>query len=208
MLQGPNKLKNYRLRWLSKPLRLARFESLWIQVCSIVSVSGYRTIFLSLLLLSLSFLIEFSQWFCPNSLLPNALPMLAASSFYSVVLRFRGTTDSSLLFPWVPAPMSCQPLQWLVPSSFSHSFLLLMPFPQKLLADFPFWGVPRELTSNLSSFKAFTPHLFRFSFFVYLSFCHFFLSEPIPSLPTWKSSELLPFMVLPFGFPEVLAFCS
>ena len=38
MLQGPNKLKNYRLRWLSKPLRLAKFESLRIQVCSIVAV--------------------------------------------------------------------------------------------------------------------------------------------------------------------------
>ena len=40
MLQGPNKLKNYKLRWLSKPLRLAKFESLWVQVCSIVAVSG------------------------------------------------------------------------------------------------------------------------------------------------------------------------
>ena len=29
------------------------------------------------------------------------------------------------------------------------------------------------MTSNLSSFKASTPHLFRFSFFDYLSFCNF-----------------------------------
>ena len=69
--------------------------------------------------------------------------------------------------------MSCQPFRWPVPSLFSHSFLLLIPFPQKILTEFPFWGVPRELISNLSSFKDSTPHLFRFSFFGYLSFCHF-----------------------------------
>ena len=40
MLQGPNKLKNYRLRWLSKPLRLPKFKSIWIQVCSIVAIFG------------------------------------------------------------------------------------------------------------------------------------------------------------------------
>ena len=51
----------------------------------------------------------------------------------------------------------------------SHNFLLLVLFSQKPLADFPFWDVPRELTSNLSSFKASTPHIFRFSFLaVYL----------------------------------------
>ena len=62
----------------------------------------------------------------------------------------------------------------------SYNILLLVLFPQKPLTDFSFWGVLRELTSNLSSFKGSTPHLFRFSF---LSFLSFFPSEPIPSLP-------------------------
>ena len=62
----------------------------------------------------------------------------------------------------------------------SYNFFLLVLFLQKPLADFPFWGVPKELTFNLSSFKASTPHLFRFNF---LSFLSFFLSEPITSLP-------------------------
>ena len=109
-------------------------------------------------------------WF---TIAPLPSSMLATSPFYSDILGFRDTIDSPHLFPWVPEPMSCQPLWWLVPSLFSHSLLLLMPFPQKLLADFPFWGVSRELTSNLSSFKISTPHLFRFSFLGYLSFCHF-----------------------------------
>ena len=63
MLQGPNKLKNYRLRRLSKPLRLAKFESLWIQVCSIVAVFGISG---NISLLSLSFDRVFSMillWF-------------------------------------------------------------------------------------------------------------------------------------------------
>ena len=61
----------------------------------------------------------------------------------------------------------------------SYNFFLLVLFLQKPLADFPLWGVPKELTSNLSSFKAFTPHLFKFNF---LSFLSFFLSEAITSL--------------------------
>ena len=63
MLQDPNKFKNYRLRWLSKPLRLAKFESLWIQVCSIVAVFGISG---NISLLSLSFDRVFSMillWF-------------------------------------------------------------------------------------------------------------------------------------------------
>ena len=66
------------------------------------------------------------------------------------------------------------------PFLISHNFLLLVLFPQKPLADFLFWGVPREPTFNLSSFKVSTPHLFKFSF---LSFLSFFLSELISSLP-------------------------
>ena len=80
-------------------------------------------------------------WF---TIAPLPSSMLVAFPFYSVFLGFRGTIDFPPLFPWVPEPMSCQPFWWLVFSLFSHSFLLLMPFPQKLLVDFPFWGVPRE----------------------------------------------------------------
>ena len=71
MLQGPYKLKNHRLGWLFKPQRLAKFEYLWIRIYSIVAVLGYWGVFLFILLLSLSFMIEFSQWFCYDLLLPN-----------------------------------------------------------------------------------------------------------------------------------------
>ena len=85
MLQGPNKLKNYKLRWLFKPLRLAKFESLWIQVCSIVAISGIPS---DIPLLSSSFwqsflndfVVIFYYWIPPS--------MLAAFPFYSAILGF------------------------------------------------------------------------------------------------------------------------
>ena len=89
MSQGPNKFKNYRLRWLSKPLRLVKFKSLWIQVCSIVAVSGYQAIFLFLFTF-FEFLTEFSQWFCTDSLSLTSSPMLATSSFYIIILSSPG----------------------------------------------------------------------------------------------------------------------
>ena len=49
------------------------------------------------------------------------------------------------------------------PFHVSHNFLLLVLFPQNPLVDFPLWGVFKELTSNLSSFKA--SHLFQTNFF-------------------------------------------
>ena len=55
----------------------------------------------------------------------------------------------------------------------SHSFLLLVLFPQKPLADILFWGVPRELTSNLSSLKTSMTHLFRFSILATFHFVNF-----------------------------------
>ena len=36
----------------------------------------------------------------------------------------------------------------------SHNFLLLVLLPQKSPADFPFWGVPKEMTFSPFSFKA------------------------------------------------------
>ena len=110
VLQGLNKLKNYRLRWLSKPLRLAKFESLESKYVLQWLFLGYWTIFLFLLLLSLSFLTEFSQRFCSDSFFLNPPSTVGCFPFYSVILGFQCITDSPPLFPWVPEPMSCQPL--------------------------------------------------------------------------------------------------
>ena len=95
VLQGPNKLKNYRLRWLSKPLRLAKFESLWIQVCSIVAVSGIPG---DISLLSLSFWQSFLNDFVV--IFYHWIPlMLATSPFYNVILGFNVPL---ILPPWLP----------------------------------------------------------------------------------------------------------
>ena len=40
------------------------------------------------------------------------------------------------------------------PFLISHNFLLLVLLPQKSPADFPFWGVPKEMTFSPFSFKA------------------------------------------------------
>ena len=187
MLQGPNKLKNYKLRWFSKPLRLAKFESLWIQVCSIVVVLGYQTIFLFLLLLSLNFLTKFSQWFCFDSLLLNDPPLLVASPFHSVILGFRGTTSSSLLLPRVLEPMLCQPLWWLVASLFLIIFFFWCFFSKSLLLTFhsraslESWP-PNSLPSRLLNLT------FSDSAFWLFFPLSFFPSEPIPSLPGWRFS--------------------
>ena len=207
MLQIPKKLKNYRLRWFSKPLRLAKFESLWIQICSIVAVLGYHTIFLFLLLLSLNFLTEFSQWFYSDSLLLNATSLLDASPFYSVILVFRGTTDSPPLLPWVPEPTLYQPLWWLVISLFLIVFFFWCYFPKSFLLTF-YYGVsldgwpPISLPSRLLIFT-----FFRFSFWLSF-FLSFFPGEPNPFLLGWRFTRLLLFIVLLSGLPEVLAPCS
>ena len=133
MLQGPNKLKNCRLRWLSKPLRFAKFESLWTQVCSVVAVFGIPS---DISLLSLSCLTEFSQWFCCDLLLLNSPSMLAVFPFYSVILGFWGTIDSSLLLPWVLEPMLCQSLRGLVLSLFLIIFSFLCCLPESPLPTF------------------------------------------------------------------------
>ena len=101
--------------------------------------------------------------------------------------------------------MLCQPLWWLVLSLFLIVFFFWCYFPKIL--DFPFQGVLRELTSNLSSFKASKPYLFRLSFWLSF-FLSFFPSELNSFLPSWKFSQLLPFMVLLSGFLEVPSSCS
>ena len=144
MLQGPNKFKNYRLRWLSKPLRLVKFESLWIQVCSIMVVFripgdislSFTTFFEFFDKVFSAILFWFTVVECPFT--------VGCFPFYSVILRFRGTTDSLPLLPWVPEPLLCQQLWWLVPSLFLIVFFFLCFFPQKPLAAFPFWGVPKR----------------------------------------------------------------
>ena len=90
MIQGSNKLKNYRLWWLSKLLRLTKFESFWIQVCAIVAVLG---ILGDISLLSLSFLTEFF------SMILLLCFSIVFSHFYSVILESRGTIDSLVLLP-------------------------------------------------------------------------------------------------------------
>ena len=69
VLQGPNKFKNYRLRWLFRPLRLAKFESKCILQWLF---KDPRQCFPSFSLFEFSQ--SFSQWSFPsNSLFLNAL---------------------------------------------------------------------------------------------------------------------------------------
>ena len=115
MIQGSNKLRNYRLWWLSKPLRLARFESFWIQVCAIVAVSG---ILGDISLLSLSFLTEFF------SMILLLCFSIAFSPFYSVLLESQGTIDSPILLPGYQNPFCAHHLEgWAFPY-----FSFFLPF--------------------------------------------------------------------------------
>ena len=61
-----------------------------------------------------------------------------------------------------------------------HYFLLLGFLLQKLIADFSFWGVLKELTFGLFSFKASRSHLFRLDFWLFFPLS-FFPSELILS---------------------------
>ena len=138
MIQGSNKLKNYKFRWLSNPLRLAKFESFWIQVYAIVAISG---ILGDISLLSLSVLTEFSQWFCcdfllfshkNSSLLPATFP-----PFYSVILKSRELLIP--LFCSLGTRAHFVPITQKVESfPVSHIFLLLVLFHRKPMVAFPF----------------------------------------------------------------------
>ena len=127
--------------------------------------------------------------------------------FYRAILGFLGYHWFPPFVPLgtrtnvVPTTLVASP--FLIP----HYFLLLGFLPQKHLANFPFWGVLKELTFGPSSFKASKSHIFKLNFWLFLPLS-FFLSELIPSLPGWRFSQLLHFMVLLLGFPEVPTLCS
>ena len=207
MLQGLNKLKNYRLRWLSKPLRLAKFESLESKYVLQWLFLGYWTIFLFLLLLSLSFLTEFSQRFYSDSFFLNPPSTVGCFPFYSVILGFQGTVDSPILFLWVPKPMSCQSLRWLVPSFFLIVFFFWCLYPKNFSLTF-LSGVSLESWLLISLPSRLLHLTFSDSTFWLPFVLSFFSSELIPFLLGWKFSQLLPFMVLLSGFLEVPTLCS
>ena len=138
-----------------------------------MAVWGYQAVFSFLLLLSLGLFIEFSQWFYSNSLLLNVPSLLAASPFYSIILRFRGIIDIPPLLPWVPEPMLCQQLWWLVPSLFLTVFFFWCFFPKSLLLTFHY-GVSLESWPLISlSSRRLNLTFFRFSFLAAFRFCHF-----------------------------------
>ena len=125
MIQGLNKLKNYRLWWLSKPLRLVKFESFWIQACAIVAVSG------------ISGDVSYFLWVFWQRLSQTILLFfsIAFSLFYSVILESRGINDSLVLLPgyqslfWAHCPEG-----WAFPC-FSFFFPLIL-FLRKPMANF------------------------------------------------------------------------
>ena len=125
MIQGSNKLKNYRLRWLSKPLRLAKFESFWIRVCAIVAVFG---ILGDISLLSECFYRVFSRillWFSIFFSHENFLALFppAFLPFYSVILKSQRTIDSSVLLPGYQSLFCARHLEnWAFPCFLIFSF--------------------------------------------------------------------------------------
>ena len=170
MIQGSNKLKNYRFRWLSKPLRLAKFESFWIQVCAIVAISripGDISLFsfefdrVLLMVFFYFFLFfyfyEISYYSLKNSsLLPVAFP-----PFYSVMLGSRGTIDSPVLLPGYQSPFCAHhPEGWV--------FLCFSYFP-------PFGAVSSKAHANFP-FRSALVHNFMFlivQLLAVLPLCHF-----------------------------------
>ena len=133
--------------------------------------------------------------------------MLDVSPFYSVILGFRGNTDSLPLFPWILEPMLCQPFWWPVIFLFFIVLFFWCCFPKSFLLTFHY-GVslegwpPISLPSRLLILT-----LFRLSFLAVLLFV-IFLGEPNLFLSGWRFSRLLLFIVLLSGLPEVLAPCS
>ena len=117
MIRGSNKLKNYRLWWLSRPLRLVKFKPFWIQVCAIVVVSGIPG---DISLFSLEFdkvlLMVFCQdFFISRSKIPPFC-WLFSPPFYSVILGSRGTINSPILLPGHQSPFCAHhPEGWAFP---------------------------------------------------------------------------------------------
>ena len=145
MLQGPNKFKNHKIRWLFRPLILAKFESLWIQVYSLVAAWGFWTVF------SLSFfsLFEFSQGF-----LKDLFPLIhcywmpftvGCPSFDSVILGFLGYHGFPLFVRLDTRTNVVSVTLVTGPFLILHYFPLLRFLLQKPLVDFPVLRGPREL---------------------------------------------------------------
>ena len=116
MIRDSNKLKNYRLWWLSRPLRLIKFEPFWIQVCAIVAVFG---ILGDISLFSLEFdrvllMVSCRDFYC--SLKNSSLLLASFRPFYSVILGSRETIDSPILLPGYQSPFCAHhPEGWAFP---------------------------------------------------------------------------------------------
>ena len=95
MILGSSKLKNYSLRWLFKPLRLARFDSFWIRVCVIMAFSR----------ISESNFTNFSEFSSRQNFLNVSVVNFfspSSQSFPPFIVLFwspRGTIDSPVLPP-------------------------------------------------------------------------------------------------------------
>ena len=162
-----NKFKNYRLRWLFKPLRLAKFESLWIQVCSIVAVWDTEKC------LSLSFSTFLSSdrvFFYDSIMIPLAFQCWLPSLFYSVIPRALGLIDSPPLLPWVSKPVMC-----LSPRRLILSLFLIISSFWCCFFESPWLTFHSKVCLRGSSwfliFPSFSP--FQTQLLVVLSLCHF-----------------------------------
>ena len=168
MLQGPNRLKNYRLRWLLKPLRLAKFEFLWIQVCSIVVVWDTK----KCLSLSFSTFLSSDRVFFYDSAIILSTPCYwLPSPFYSVIPRVWGPIDSPPLLPWVPEPVMC-----LSPRRLILSLLLIISSFWCCFFESPWLTFHSRVCSGSSSwFLVFfqASHPFKLSFWLFSLFVIF-----------------------------------
>ena len=152
MIRGSNKLKNYRLWWLSRPLRLVKFEPFWIQVCAIVAVSGIPG---DISLFSLEFDRVFLMIFYRDFLLLAQKFLLfcwlLSPPFYSVILGSRGTIDSLPLLPGYQSPFCAHhPEGWAFPcfsyfppfgavSLKAHGWLSIPGCAEGVVLDFSFF---------------------------------------------------------------------
>ena len=203
MLEGLNKFKNYRIIWFFRPLRLAKFESLWIQVCSLVTILGYRVVFPSFFLLSLNFNGVFSmilRWFT----IVEHPSLLATSPFYSVILRFSGY---HWFPPFVPLDTRLNVVSATLvagPFLIPHYLLLFGASSSKVSCCLSVLICLKELTLGFSLFKVSSSHLFRLSFWQPFPLL-FFLKWVDSFLLGWKFPSHFPSWFFFYGFPKVPA---